>query len=114
MPTDQPTGHHERVVIEVEREGRRPRYHLGARQGGGPVLKPEQCNTDQAAGTINYLDKLPEVSKGSRLQQPWAQLCRRCWGGTVVLELALEAGVGYRRLQAAKREARLARKAARA
>lgn len=111
MPTDQPTGRLEQVVIEVERAGRRPRYHLGARQGGGPVLKPEQCNTDQVAGEVRYLTALPEVKPGSRMQRPWSQLCRRCWGGTIVYRLALEAAVGARQLAAAKRAARAEKEA---
>jgi len=94
------------VVLEVAREGRRPRYHRGARLEGGPLAKPEQCNLDQVVATITELDALPEVYKGGPLQHPWSQLCRRCWAGTEVWAKALELLAAYRERKAARRAVR--------
>jgi len=85
------------VVLEVRREGRRPRYHRGARISAGTVARPEQCNLDDVALEVRTLDELPEG-----LKRPWTQLCRRCWRGTEVLaaaERAQAAWVPTRRLQ---------------
>ena len=71
------------VVLEVQRIGRRPRYHRGARLDNGALVQPEQCNLDQVAAGITELDALPEG-----LRRPWTQLCRRCWRGTKVLAAA--------------------------
>lgn len=73
------------VVLEVRRNGRRPRYHEGFRTSAGVLLKPEQCNTDQAGVEVRVLDVLPEYPE---MRRPWRQLCRRCFRGTSVLERA--------------------------
>jgi hypothetical protein len=73
-----------RVLIEVRRKGRRPRYHLGARQGT-TLLAPEQCNTDDTAGELVELEELPEYPA---MRRPWAQLCKRCFRGQPILEEA--------------------------
>lgn len=90
------------VVLEVAREGRRPRYHRGARLESGPLAKPEQCNLDQVAASITELAALPEIRKGGPLQHPWSQLCRRCWSGTEVWARALELLAAYRERKAAR------------
>lgn len=94
------------VVLEVAREGRRPRYHRGARLEDGPATRPEQCNLDQVAATITELDALPEVYKGGPMQRPWSQLCRRCWSGTPMWAAALELLAAYRERKAASRAVR--------
>lgn len=70
------------VVIEVQRDGRRPRYHRGAQVAPGVFAVPEACNSDQSHHR-RTLDKVPA------LRRPWAQLCRRCWQGTPELREAL-------------------------
>lgn len=71
------------VVVEVQRHGRRPRYHRGSRIGRDVTLVSEQCNTDQAGQGRQVLAKLPA------LPRPWTQLCRRCWARTPELSQAL-------------------------
>jgi hypothetical protein len=72
-------------IIEVGRNGRRPRYHRGAELDNGTRLDPPQCNVDDAGAEVRWLRELPR-----NLRRPWAQLCRRCWRGTRVLAAALE------------------------
>lgn len=83
------------IVLEVERQGRRPRYHRGARLANGQELRPEACNLDDTAGTVNVLSALPDG-----LRRPWSQLCHRCWRGTDVLAWALELRDTYARVRA--------------
>jgi len=73
------------VVLEVVRRGRRPRYHRGGRNSAGVLLKPEQCNTDDAGLETRVLDYLPVYPA---MRRPWRQLCRRCWRGSGLLEAA--------------------------
>ncbi len=63
-----------RVIVEVRRRGRRPRYHRAVLDRG-LLRTSEQCNTDQAGAGRHTLEALPD---GVRLNQ----LCRRCWRGT--------------------------------
>lgn len=73
------------VVLEARRNGRRPRYHRGARQARtGVRLDPPQCNLDDVGLEVRQLEALPEG-----IRRPWAQLCRRCWAGSDVLAAAL-------------------------
>lgn len=83
------------VILEVAREGRRPRYHRGARLDGGEgqLVKPEQCNLDQVAATIRELDALDFET----LPRPWTQLCRRCFAGSFLLLVADERRAAYLR-----------------
>lgn len=84
------------IVLEVRREGRRPRYHRGARQAGtGVRLDPPQCNLDDVALDVRILDKLPQLAR------PDGQLCRRCWRGTKVLAYGLALGQARRDERAA-------------
>lgn len=103
------------IVLEVERQGRRPRYHRGARLAGSDVaLRPEQCNLDDAKGQVNELDGLPDLSSPTaptRLVLPWSQLCRRCWAGSDVYDAALALKATYRSLRQRLRDAQAAREA---
>lgn len=76
--------HDQEVVLEARRNGRRPRYHRGAILGNGVRLDPPQCNLDDVGLEVRVLDALPE-----RIRRPWAQLCRRCWRGSGLIEAAL-------------------------
>lgn len=83
----------QKLVLEVRRKGRRPRYHEGARTYAGVLVKPEQCNTDQADEVV----ELPSLPAYPAMPQPWAQLCRRCFRGSAVLAAAdkLRTELGY-------------------
>lgn len=84
MPQEQ---YDQEVVLEARRNGRRPRYHRGALLAGNGVrVDPPQCNLDDVGREVRVLDALPEA-----IRRPWAQLCRRCWAGSTVLEAALAA-----------------------
>jgi hypothetical protein len=71
------------VVLEVQREGRRSRYHRGVILGNGTRLGAEQCNVDQAGAGVRVLDELP-----ASMPRPWTQICRRCFAGDDVLVAA--------------------------
>lgn len=92
------------IVLEVERQGRRPRYHRGARQAGtGVRLDPPQCNLDDVAAKVNVLATLPALSTReapTQLRRPWSQLCRRCWEGSDVWTAAVALGDSYALLKA--------------
>jgi hypothetical protein len=66
------------TIIEVDRHGRRPRYHRGATLANGVLLLPEQCNLDQVSAGYRPVAALPP-----RLRP--AQVCRRCFGVRVEL-----------------------------
>lgn len=70
------------VVLEVRRNGKRPRYHRGAVLSNGVRMGAEQCNVDQAGQGVKVLEELPAMPR------PWTQLCRRCWAGSDVLVAA--------------------------
>lgn len=81
QPTTQPERLPGEVVLEVPREGRRPRYHRGYRAAGSTApLRPEQCNLDQTRADVRTLEELPPIKLAR------TQLCRRCFRGHPLLE----------------------------